>query len=90
MNRKQLVNAVRLDLGVTYKEAEMAIDSVINAITEGMVNDGKVSIVGFGTFSVIERGARICRNPQTGEKFAIEAKNAPKFKASASLKEKVL
>lgn len=89
MNKKELVNAVKDNMGVTRKEAEAAVGSVLDAIVDGMVNDGKVSLVGFGTFSVADRAARTCRNPQTGEAIEVPAKKAPKFKASANLKDAV-
>lgn len=86
MNKKELVNAVKDNMGVTRKEAETAVGAVLDAIVDGMVGDGKVSLVGFGTFSVVDRAARTCRNPQTGEPIDVPAKKAPKFKASAALK----
>ena len=86
MNKKELVNAVKDNMMVTRKEAEIAVASVLDAIVDGMVGDGKVSLVGFGTFSVVDRAARTCRNPKTGEPIAVPAKKAPKFKPSAALK----
>jgi len=86
MNKKELVDAVKDGMGATRKEAEAAVGSVLDAIVAGMRADGKVSIVGFGTFSVADRAARTCRNPLNGEAIEVPAKKAPKFKASASLK----
>ena len=86
MNKKELVNTVKDSMGVTRKEAELAVGSVLDAVVDGMVADGKVSLVGFGTFSVADRAARTCRNPQTGEPIEVPAKKAPKFKPSAALK----
>lgn len=86
MNKKELVNAVKDNMGVTRKEAETSVGTVLDAIVDGMVADGKVSLVGFGTFSVVDRAARTCRNPQTGAPIEVPAKRAPKFKASAALK----
>lgn len=89
MNKKELVNAVKDNMGCTRKEAELAVGTVLDAVVEGLVADGKVSLVGFGTFSVADRAARTCRNPQTGEAIEVPAKKAPKFKASAALKDAV-
>jgi DNA-binding protein HU-beta len=89
MNKKELVNAVKDSMGSTRKEAEVAVGSVLDAIVDGMTADGKVSLVGFGTFSVVDRAARTCRNPQTGESIDVPAKKAPKFKPSAALKDAV-
>ena len=89
MNKKELVTAVKDDMGVTRKEAELAVGAVLDAIKGGMVADGKVSLVGFGTFSVVDRPARTCRNPQTGEPIEVAAKKAPKFKPSAAMKDAV-
>ncbi len=86
MNKKELVNAVKDNMGTTRKEAELAVASVLDAVVDGMVEDGKVSLVGFGTFSVVDRAARTCRNPQTGAPIEVPAKKAPKFKPSAALK----
>ncbi len=89
MNKKELVNAVKDNMGTTRKEAELAVASVLDAVVDGMVADGKVSLVGFGTFSVVDRAARTCRNPQTGAPIEVPAKKAPKFKPSAALKDVV-
>lgn len=89
MNKKELINAVKDGMGSTRKEAELAVGAVLDAIVGGMVDDGKVSLVGFGTFSVVDRAARTCRNPKTGEPIEVPAKKAPKFKPSASLKDVV-
>ncbi len=86
MNKKELVSAVKDSLEVTRKEAENAVGAVLDAVVAGMVADGKVSLVGFGTFSVVDRAARTCRNPQTGAAIDVPAKKAPKFKSSANLK----
>jgi nucleoid DNA-binding protein len=86
MNKKELVNTVKDNMGSTRKEAEIAVASVLDAIVDGMVSDGKVSLVGFGTFKVVDRKARTCRNPQTGDPIEVPAKKAPNFKASAALK----
>ncbi len=89
MNKKELISSVKDIMGGTRKEAENAVAAVLETITSGMIVDGKVSLVGFGTFSVIDRAARTCRNPKTGESIEVGAKKAPRFKPSALLKEEV-
>ena len=89
MNKASLVKAVAEKMGDTQKVAAIAVDAVIESITEGMIKDGKVQIIGFGTFEVKERAEREGRNPQTGETMKIEACKAPKFKAGKALKDAV-
>ena len=89
MNKASLVKVVAEKMGDTQKVAAIAVDAVIESITEGMIEDGKVQIVGFGTFGVTERAAREGRNPQTGETMEIAACKAPKFKAGKALKDAV-
>ena len=89
MNKKVLVKAISEKLGVTQKAAGEFLDATIEVITDAMVAGDDVKISGFGTFKVVERAAREGRNPQTGETMKIAATKAPKFKASAVLKEAV-
>ena len=67
----------------------MYVDAVIESIKDGMIKDGKVQIVGFGTFEVKERAEREGRNPATGESMKIAACKTPKFKAGKALKDAV-
>lgn len=89
MNKKDLVNFVAEDAGVTKKDANTLVNSVIEGIKNGLMNDAKVGLVGFGTFSLAKRNARTARNPKTGEAIAVPEKIVPKFKASNTLKETV-
>ena len=89
MNKTQLVDHVVSSVNVTKKDAGILIDSVLDGIKKGMVEDGKVALFGFGTFSVVERKARTARNPQTGETIEVPAKMSPKFKPSKALKDEV-
>lgn len=86
MNKAELVRAVADKAGSKKKDAAVAVDAIIEAISEGIVTEGKVKLVGFGTFSVVERAAREGRNPATGEPMHIEASKAIKFKAGSELK----
>ena len=89
MNKADLTNFVAEDTGMTKKDARIAVNTVITGIKNGLVEDDKVTLVGFGTFSKADRAARKGRNPKTGEAIDIPAKTVPKFKASKALKEAV-
>jgi DNA-binding protein HU-beta len=89
MNKVELVNYVAASLDISKKDAKEVVAATIEGITEGLLTDGKVSLVGFGTFSVVKRNARTARNPQTNETIEVPEKYVPKFKASSILKENV-
>lgn len=77
------------EIGITKKQAAQVVDSVCDAIKDALANGDKVSLIGFGTFSVKERAAREGRNPRTGKKIRIPKKKVPSFKAGKALKEAV-
>ena len=85
MNKSELVSAVAEKSGLTKVDAKKALDAVLEAIGEELKNDGKVVLVGFGTFSVSERSARKGINPRTKEPIDIPAKKVVKFKAGSEL-----
>lgn len=89
MNKVELTKSVATRIGATQKDAAVYVDAVIESIKDGMIKDGKVQIVGFGTFEVKERAEREGRNPQTGESMKIAACKTPKFKAGKALKDAV-
>jgi DNA-binding protein HU-beta len=89
MNKKELVDFVSEDTGLKKKDAKVVIDSVLSGISTGLVESGKVTLVGFGSFTTTVRAARKGRNPQTGEALDIPEKRVPKFKASQALKDAV-
>ncbi len=88
MNKSELVAAVAAKAAIEKKAAEKAVNAVIDSITDGIVKDGKVQLIGFGTFEVRKRKAKTARNPQTGEKVKVKATKVPVFKAGSALKEK--
>ena len=88
MNKGDLVNEVAKVVD-TKKEAQAAVDCVFSTITKALKKKGICTLVGFGTFKVAKRKARIGRNPQTGEEIKIKAKKVPKFVAGKALKDAV-
>jgi len=89
VNKAELVEQVANQTGLTRKASREAVDAIISAITDSLVREEKVTLVGFGTFQVMERKARKGRNPQTGQTIQIPAKKVPKFKPGQGLREKV-
>ena len=89
MNKNDLVATVADDTGLSKVDATRAVDSVFESITKSLAGGTEVRLVGFGTFSVVQRKASIGRNPRTGEKINIPASIQPKFKAGKALKEAV-
>ena len=88
MNKKELINEVAKAMN-TKKEAQAAVDCVFSTITKALKKKDTVTLVGFGTFKVNKRKARKGRNPRTGEKIKIKAKNVPKFVPGKALKDAV-
>jgi DNA-binding protein HU-beta len=89
MNKAELVAKMAEDAGITKTQANDALDSFIEAVTKTLKGGGKVTLVGFGTFSVSKRSARTGRNPQTGEPIKIKAKKVARFKAGKELAAKL-
>lgn len=87
MNKTELIAAISEKTGLTKKDSDAALAAVIDSIAEALKNGDKVSLIGFGTFEVRERAARVGQNPQTGEKINIAASKAPAFKAGKALKD---
>ena len=89
MNKTELVAAMAEQSGLSKKDAEAALKAFTDVVASELKANGKVQLVGFGTFEVSERAAREGRNPQTGEVMSIAASKAPKFKAGKALKDLV-
>ncbi len=89
MNKAELITKIAADAGITKTQANGALDSFVTAVTKTLKGGGKVTLVGFGTFSVTKRAARNGRNPQTGAVIKIKAKKVAKFKAGKELASKV-
>ena len=89
MNKTELVAAMAEQAQISKKDAEAALKAFTDVVTNELKANGKVQLVGFGTFEVSERAAREGRNPQTGETMTIAASKAPKFKAGKALKDMI-
>ena len=85
MNKTELVSSIATKAGLSKSDAKKALDATVEAISEALKAGDKVSLVGFGTFSVNERPARQGINPSTKETITIAAKKVAKFKAGADL-----
>lgn len=89
MNKTELVSAIAEKAGLSKVDAKNALDATLDAISEALAQGDKIALVGFGTFSVAEKGARTGINPATKAKIEIPARKAVKFKAGAELTAKV-
>lgn len=86
MTKAELADAVASEANISKAAAAKAFDTVVASITKTLKKGGKVTLVGFGTFSVSKRKARTGRNPRTGESIKIPASRSPKFTAGKALK----
>jgi len=89
MNKKEFIEAVSEVSGFTKKDAEFAVNAVINCITDLLANGDSIVLPGFASISVKERAARTGRNPATGKPLKIAASKSVSFKAGTKLKEAV-
>ena len=89
MNKSDLITKIAEDAEITKAQAGAALDSFVDAVTKTLKKGDKVTLVGFGTFSVTKRAARTGRNPQTGETIKIKAKKVARFKPGKELSEKI-
>jgi DNA-binding protein HU-beta len=90
MTKAELLEQMAKDAGISKTAASAALNSLVDGITKALKKkDGKVTLVGFGTFSKVRRKARKGRNPQTGETIKIKASNTVKFKPGKKLKDAV-
>ena len=89
MNKAELINAVAAATEFSKKDAEAAVTATLEAITSALKDGDKVQLVGFGSFEVKKRAARVGRNPKTNETIEIPASVVPVFKAGKALKDAV-
>ena len=85
MNKQDLIDAMAKDANLSKADAKRALESLTSNVAGALKKGGKVSLIGFGTWSVSNRAARTGRNPQTGATIQIKAKKVAKFKAGAAL-----
>ncbi len=89
MNKSELIDAIAEETGLTKKDSEASLKAFINTVSKELKKGGTVQLIGFGTFEVGKRAARVGRNPKTGENIKIKASKNPKFKAGKALKDLV-
>ena len=89
MNKTELITAVAQEAEMTKKDAEKVVKAVLDVVSQALVKGEKVQLIGFGTFEVRERKARIGHNPSTQDEIKIPASKTPAFRVSKQLKEKV-
>ena len=89
MNKTELIAAAAEKAGLSKKDTEAVITATLASITEALQNDDKVQLVGFGSFEVKTRAARVGRNPKTGKEIEIPQAKTPVFKAGKALKDAV-
>lgn len=85
MNKAELSSSIAEKSGLSQADAKAALDALIESVTEGLADGDRISLIGFGSWSVEQRDARTGRNPRTGEAIQIAAKKVIKFKAGAAL-----
>ena len=89
MNKLELIETVASKAEVTKAEATRIVNATLESITEGLAKEGKVVLIGFGTFEVRSRTARVGRNPRTGDQLKIAASRVPAFKPGKAMKEAI-
>ncbi len=89
MNKAELVDAMASSAKLSKADTTKAVDAIVKSISKSLKKGERVMLIGFGTFSVAKRAARMGRNPQTGKPLKIAAKKVAKFKAGAALSKKV-
>ena len=89
MNKSDLIDGMAADAGITKAAAKKALESFLGNVEGSLKKGNRVSLVGFGSWSVTRRAAREGRNPQTGKTIQIKAKNVVKFKAGSDLSDAV-
>jgi DNA-binding protein HU-beta len=86
MNKTELIDAMAKDSGLSRADSGRALDSLVSTVQKTLKKGDEVRLTGFGKFSVVKRGARTGRNPQTGAPVKIRASKAPKFTPGATFK----
>ncbi len=87
MTKADLISKIAKDSGLTKKDSEKALNACLDSIQKTLSNEGKLTLIGFGTFSVENRKARKGRHPQTGEEITIPESKVVKFRSGKNLRE---
>lgn len=85
MNKQELIDAIAAESGLSKKDSKTALEAVVKTVGTTLKKGDKVTLIGFGTFSVAARAARTGRNPQTGKELQIKAKKVIKFSTGSEL-----
>lgn len=89
MNKTEMIAQVAKEAGLTKEQASKAVNAMIDSMTDALVKQDKVQLIGFGTFSVKQCAEKVARIPRTGEKKIVPATNRPKFTPGQALKDAV-
>ncbi|MBA7583401.1 integration host factor subunit beta [Candidatus Atribacteria bacterium 1244-E10-H5-B2] len=89
MNKSELIDKVASEIECTKRETKKTLECIIKNVTDCLAKGDAIKLVGFGTFGIRKKVAHMARNPRTGEKVSVPAKNVPFFKAGKELKERV-
>lgn len=89
MNKQELIDAIAAESGLSKKDSKEALDALVKTVGETLKKGDNISLVGFGSFTVIQKAARTGKNPQTGKPIQIAAKKAVKFRPGKELAEGV-
>ena len=89
MNKNELINEVARKTGLSRREAEVGVQTMLDLVSGELNKNGKVTLTGFGTFDVGKRKPRVGVNPRTGKTISIPASKMPRFKPSRTLRDKV-
>jgi len=89
MNKAELVEELSNQTELTKRASREAIDAITSVITDALAREEKITLVGFGTFRIVQRKARTGRNPQTGKELQIPARKVPKFRPGKNFREAV-
>ena len=89
MNKAELISAIAAESGLSKADSKKALEAFVSCVSQSLKDGDKVSLIGFGTFSVKRRDARVGRNPRTGEQVTVEEKAAPFFRMGKEMREKL-
>lgn len=89
MNKKELVEKIAKEAGLTKADAKKTLESIINNVVSSLQKNSKITVTNLGTFSVVKKSARFAKNPKTGDLVKVKSKNVTKFIASVQFQENI-